>query len=479
MHQRRLSEFPLPLITLHSRTPNPIASRWSGEACPLNPSLTIQTIKPMRKNLIIALLCLVLLNSCKKAPDAIPPTPQVSSALVADWTALHLRLLRNTKGVQHIVYSRHFAYTGVALYQAVVPAAPAYRSLADQLNGLNALPPAPEAAKLHAGASANAALAQMLRAFYGSVPAHVHLIDSLEMAEREALRPGANADQWTQSAAYGKQVADAVIAWAGTDGSDQANAPYTPPVGDGLWQRTPPAFGAPSLPHWSNNRPMVAGSGQGATLPAPVAFSTDPNSPFFAMAKKVYDTAKQLTNEQRAVALFWDDAPNGKYVSAFGHWISVLAQVSVQRKLSLVETAEAYAKAAIAMHDAIVVTWKLKYTYNLVRPVTYIQQHLDASWLPTIVTPAHPEYPAAHATLSAAAAYALTYALGDNVSFTDHTYDGIGLAPRSFPSFEAAGLEAGLSRLYGGIHYQPSIEAGTATGKRVAQNVTAALQLKK
>jgi hypothetical protein len=381
--------------------------------------------------------------------------------------------------VQHIVYSRHFAHTGIALYQAVVPAANQYRSLEGQLNGLASLPPAPDGKKLHAGASANAAMAQMMRSFYGSNPAHAALIDSLESALAESFRPVGNTDRQEESAAYGKQVADAVVAWANTDGSDQADAPYTPTTGPGLWEPTPPARTRASLPHWGNNRPIVAGSGQGATLPAPVPFSIEPGSPFHNMAKAVYESSQQLTAEQRAIALFWDDAPNGKYVSAFGHWISVLAQVAVEKKFPLVKTAEAYAKTAIAMHEATIATWKLKYTYNLVRPVTYIQQHIDSQWLPIIVTPPHPEYPAAHATLSAAAAYALTDALGDKISFTDHTYNDIGLSSRTFANFDAAGREAGISRLYGGIHYQQSIDAGASVGKQVAQNVSSGLRFKK
>ncbi|HEX8530964.1 MAG TPA: vanadium-dependent haloperoxidase [Cytophagales bacterium] len=434
----------------------------------------------MRRILVMVMLCSVLSN-CQKVihpGDGTPPNPSADATLVSDWVSLHLRLIRNTRGVQHIVYSRHFACAGIALYEAVAPAGTPYRSLGGQLNGLTSLPAAPDGKKLHAEASANAALAQVMRSFYGSNPAHAALIDSLETVLRDSFRPVGNVDRRTESAAYGKAVAAAVVAWANTDGSDQADAPYTPPPGPGRWQPTPPSQTRASLPYWSNNRPIVAGSGQGATLPAPVAYSTDPGSPFYAMVNQVYQTSKQLTPEQRLVALFWDDAPNGKYVSAFGHWISVLAQVTKARKYSLAETAEAYATTAIAMHEAIIAAWKLKYTHNLVRPVTYIQQHIEGGWLPLIVTPAHPEYPAAHATLSAAAAYALTQTLGSNVSFTDRTYEDIGLAARSFASFEAAGAEAGISRLYGGIHYAPSIDAGASVGKQVAQNVTNALGFK-
>ena len=102
-----------------------------------------------------------------------------------------------------------------------------------------------------------------------------------------------------------------------------------------------------------------------------------------------------------------------------------------------------------------------KYHYNLVRPYTYIRNVLGYStWSPTLTTPAHPEYSSAHAVLSAATADALSNLFGDNYSFTDHTYDYLGFAPRSFNSFQAFGIDAGNSRLYAGIHYQPSIDAG-------------------
>jgi hypothetical protein len=70
-----------------------------------------------------------------------------------------------------------------------------------------------------------------------------------------------------------------------------------------------------------------------------------------------------------------------------------------------------------------------------------------------------------------AAAMALTYSLGNNIKFTDHSYDDLGFQPRSFKNFEDAGKEAGLSRLYGGIHYRPSIEAGYVLGAKTAENV--------
>src|SRR5665647_427505 len=113
-----------------------------------------------------------------------------------------------------------------------------------------------------------------------------------------------------------------------------------------------------------------------------------------------------------------------------------------------------------------------RYTYNLERPVTYIQgvmKHSD--WNSLIITPPHPEYPAAHAVVSMSGATILTKMLGDKVSFTDNTYAYRGYSAHHFNNFTEAAREAGISRLYGGIHYRSSIEAGFTQGEKIANNI--------
>ena len=81
-----------------------------------------------------------------------------------------------------------------------------------------------------------------------------------------------------------------------------------------------------------------------------------------------------------------------------------------------------------------------------------------------IVTPPHPEYPAAHAVVTGSVMQAISGVLGYRVSITDHTYDFRGWAPRTFSTIFGAGQEAGISRLYGGIHYHISINTGLVMG---------------
>jgi hypothetical protein len=136
------------------------------------------------------------------------------------------------------------------------------------------------------------------------------------------------------------------------------------------------------------------------------------------------------------------------------------------------KAAKAYCKMCITLNDASIVCWKGKYAYTLLRPVTYIRAYLnDPGWLPYIPTPSHPEYPAAHAVLSNSAAVALSYSLGNNISFTDHTYDDLVTTPPTFANITDAGKQAGISRLYGGIHFRPSIEAGLESGKKIADAI--------
>ena len=145
--------------------------------------------------------------------------------------------------------------------------------------------------------------------------------------------------------------------------------------------------------------------------------------------------------------------------------MSILAQ---EDDLPLTVAAEAYARVGLAMGDAFIGCWKVKYTYNLIRPISYIQQYIDDQWTSLLGTPPFPTYASGHSTSSGAAATVLTDLFGAR-SFTDWTHTVRGLPPRFFDSFEDAAQEAADSRLYGGIHYRFDNEEGLAHGQRIGQ----------
>ncbi|MBF9143970.1 vanadium-dependent haloperoxidase [Hymenobacter properus] len=411
--------------------------------------------------------------------DPSPATATYRAGVAVSWLNLEMKLARTTPVNTTNALGRPFAYAGVAGYEAVMPGMAGYRSLAGQLNGLSALPSPDKTKQYSWPLSANAALAAISRAMFATTSAaNLATVDSLENANRTALQAGLDADAVARSIDFGKKVAGAVFDWSKSDGYDNP-ATYTAPTGTGAWVPTPPAFGAPAFPFWGSNRPLVAGSGANADPGPPVAFSQADGSPFDLMAKEVMNQATSRTTDQTAIALFWNDAPNGRSFTPHGHWISILAQVLTRENSTLDKAALAFAKLGIAMNDATISCFKTKYTYNLMRPVSYIRQLPgQASWSPLITTPGHPEYSAGHATVSSAAAEALTEVFGSPYAFTDQNQAQFGLGTRSYASFEDAAAEAGLSRLYGGIHYRPSIEKGLVQGKRVAQNINAKLGFK-
>ncbi|MBK7937700.1 MAG: vanadium-dependent haloperoxidase [Lewinellaceae bacterium] len=123
--------------------------------------------------------------------------------------------------------------------------------------------------------------------------------------------------------------------------------------------------------------------------------------------------------------------------------------------------------------------WKAKYTYNLIRPESYINQYIDPEWTPLIQTPPFPEHTSGHSTISAAAATVLTNIYGDKFSFSDSTEMEFGISPRTFNSFMEAADEVAMSRLYGGIHYPWGNEAGIKNGALVGQYVFEQTKTKK
>ena len=431
---------------------------------------------------ILLLLALIITQVSLIARPGVPP-PGInspgSSKLLSDWIGLHLTMVRNTKGITQGQVFRNFMLSSISLYESIVAGDKTYRSLAGQMQEFTGLPAAPPTKNFCWEASASAALASILKTFYTD-PAQQARVDSMENAKTSAfVSQGYSRKQVDDAYAYGKSVAEAVVAWSKTDGSAVAHPPYQPPKGEGLWDPTPPGFAGALAPYAYKNRTCVKGSTDNTLPPPPAAFSSDPSSPFYKMVKEVYDYSQNATPEEKSIALFWDDLPDGRYFGAGGHWASIFRQVSHDKNLSLMQAAEAFAKMNIAVGDAFNACWKAKYHYNLLRPVTYIQKYMNQpDWKPLIITPTHPEYPAAHATLSMAAAIALTNALGNNISFTDHSYDDLGYQARTYKNFEEAGKEAGISRLYGGIHYKPSIEAGYIVGSTAANNVLKALQFR-
>ena len=413
----------------------------------------------------------LLLASCKKHHYPIPPNKasEYSANVLDKWMTLQIRLMQNATGIANQAFSRHHAYAGVAAYEALKPGLWANGNWRASWNGLSGLPQTGKWSDYYLPANVNAALATINRSMFPNASVtDKAAIDSLETALKQEFLTKESAAKISNSETYGKAVAAAVFNWAETDGYKNASAPYTLPTGTGIWKPTPPANLPPSTPYWGNNRTIIAGSLNNTPVAPLPAYSEDTASAFYKMVKQVYDASQTLTDDQKAMALYWRDVPG---VTTPGHWVSIVQQVVKGKNAKLDKAVLAYALTGIAINDVLIRSFQVKYQSLTVRPITYIRDVMGHKWSSFIGTPPHPEFLSNHASISVAGASVLEELFGKNQSFTDHTYDYMGMAPRTYASYMDIGLEAGISRLYGGIHYVPSIDAGTSIGKIVVANI--------
>jgi hypothetical protein len=276
-----------------------------------------------------------------------------------------------------------------------------------------------------------------------------------------------------RSIQFGRAVAQAVWTWAQGDGTAViAQQPaYTPPVGFGIWTKEYTPAPAANAYH-RLRRQMVNGSRDNAEAPAlPFAFSTDPNSAFYNMAKEVYDISQSLTTEQRNIALYHREG------SGYGGGSSVagqLAAVFTKAGATLDKAALAVAKVGIGSFEAQTLTFIQKYnpSFLVMRPITYIKNYMGhSSWTTLYTTPPYPEYPAGHPTNGGVLAVMLTDVFGPDFSFDVDYYSYLGQPSRHYNSFEELADEMAIARVYAGIHYKPAVYAGKNLGKRVAENI--------
>jgi hypothetical protein len=405
-------------------------------------------------------------------------TNTFSSTVAIQWMDMQVMQMRNYPGtVGNVAYSRHYAYSGIALYEAVVPGMPAYQSIASQLNGLSGLPKTKPGAAYHWAASANAALAYMNKKLFSAANANNKIaMDNLEAALLAQYSNEADAATLERSVEFGRAVAKAVFDWCETDGYQNVNNPFVSPAGKsgGVYWTASNPMPVHSLPYIGNLRRIVPTSGDGAELPPP------PYDELTSMTVDVINSKPAPGTNAYHMAFWWRDFPG---TSTPGHYVNILKQVLQKEQSTLDVAALAYALGGIIDVDITISTWKDKYKYLLARPFNYddvIGQPFTA-----LLGAPHPEYPAGHATLSSANAEAMTAIFGDNYAFTDSTFYGMAmpngttLEPRHFTSFREAGEEAGWSRLYGGIHYRISIERGFWQGKKVAHNIISSLKFLK
>jgi hypothetical protein len=321
-----------------------------------------------------------------------------------------------------------------------------------------------------ASAAAHKVLAELF-------PAHAEALDALYASKLDAFR---DHPSLTAGIAWGETVAQAILDLRSGDHSNDV-VTYVPRTGAGYWVPTPPAFAAALLPQWPLVTPFAMTSG-GQFRPAPPPdLDTDRWASEYNQVKEIGSAASATrTIEQTAIARFWADGAGT--VTPPGHWNVIAQDIAEQQGTTLEENARLFVLLNIAEADAGIVSWDCKYQFEFWRPITAIVNgDLDPradtekvpDWTPLLVTPPFPEYTSGHSTFSSAAAAVLADFFGsDDVAFTTESEDLPGVV-RSFTSFSGAAAEAGMSRIYGGIHFLSANEAGLSSGAALGAYVSA------
>lgn len=308
----------------------------------------------------------------------------------------------------------------------------------------------------------------------------------VEQAYADSMARVTDGPARNKGVAVGRAAGAAILALRKDDGAFR-DAPYTPGVGPGRWRPHPnpvpanPAIANPDLARgylpsagsgWGNVTPFTLLSSSQFWLPGPPALTSPPYARDYNEVKNIGGKVSTIrTDEQTQIARFWFEGP--------GAWNTIARTVATSRKLDVRDSARVLALMNLAMADAYIAGFKIRYVYDLWRPVTAIREGEndsndatagDPAWDSHQNTPSVSDYPSTQSTFSGAAAVALASALGgDQASFTftsGKPFEGIN---RSFTSFSQAARESADSRVYAGIHFRSACEDGLALGRKVGQ----------
>jgi len=338
-------------------------------------------------------------------------------------------------------------------------------------------------------------------------------------------------------AGLGTAAARAEVAYCHTDGSNQLGtlAPGGVPYADytgyvarnpplivsqptprdaipepGLWQpltyvdaggtlRTPGFLAAA----WERVRPFaLASAGQYRPGP-PYACGSDG---YRDETMRIVELQAALDDEQKVITEYWADNPGTDLPP--GHWLSLALTVSERDRHSDDDDIRMLFALSNALADAAIAAWDAKRFYDAARPITAVRYLLNGqtvtgygllgpagglgsiageTWmpyqLPSFPTPPFPEYVSGHSTFSGAAAEVLrrftgSDAFGAGITRPPHS---LALEPGlpsaavtlNWPTFTAAAEQAGISRVYGGIHFDHGNAAGMQLGRQVGAQVFA------
>ncbi len=327
----------------------------------------------------------------------------------------------------------------------------------------------------------------------------------------------------TSLSGIGNVAAQAVLSYRHGDGANQLNG-YADttgykPINDASLSITQidPLHWQPLIvngkaqkyltPHWGTVAPFALTSSSQFRPAGPIRpADAMHDAAYQSQAATIVDYNANLTDTTKTIADYWANGPHSE--TPPGHWMLFSQFTSAQflsrkNKHDISGDVKMFFALANAVFDASIACWECKRYYEYIRPITAVR-YLNAgkpltcwggagkgtitmsdgiNFFPYqesfVVTPAFPEYVSGHSTFSAAGAYIMQQSAGSDTfgdSFTAAPGSSLiepGYAPStsvtlSWPTFSAAAAEAGISRQYGGIHFNQGDQDGRVLGKQVA-----------
>ncbi len=335
--------------------------------------------------------------------------------------------------------------------------------------------PAPAGADLDA-AIAGAAHTTMTALWSATSNPH-----NLQVAYEKAIAAIPDSPAKTAGIAWGEHVAQLVLAKIATAGYNKPIPGKYSSDEPGKWRETPPGFRPPTLPFWAGVTPFVMTSPSQFRAPPPLALDSKEYADEVAYVAKVgaRDGAERTEYETLSTPFWSDDLGTA---TPPGHWNVIAQDLARRNNLSVPDTARLFALLNMTEADAAISCWDSKFFYRTWRPETAIRE-LDPKlnqyakpnpeFIPNLVSPSFPSYTSGHSSFSGGAARLLALYFGtDDITFTT-TSDGLPGAVRTFQKLSDAQREAGMSRVWGGIHYMADNVEGQKAGMKIADWVFA------
>lgn len=337
---------------------------------------------------------------------------------------------------------RAHALVTVAMYDATIAAWDAKYAFqrarpVDADAGLTTLIPTPDGSSYVSEHAAVAGAASTVLAYLFPDNAAMYAAKAEEAGHSRLLAGVAYPSDVEAGLALGRAVGERVVAIAQADGSD-AKWDGTRPAGPGILTNENPVF--PMSGGW---RTWTLAANDQFRSPPPPAYDSAETQAELAELKAITRTVPII-----AKANAWNIYDSG-YLIWFQTISTRLFENDLHRNPPM--AALAYSAVAVASYDAIVSCFDSKYTYWRIRP-----NQLDPTLTTIVPTPPHPSYPAAHSCSSTSVTNVIAH-----------------LFPADAASILALGEEAGLSRIWAGIHFRSDIDAGVALGKSVGDGVIA------